>query len=264
MDLGIDGRAALVTGGSAGIGLAVAERLAEAGARVALVGRDPARLAAAVSALAGSGHLAIAADLGRAGEPERAVAEAVAAFGGLDILVNNVGAARRVARVEDVDDAAWQASFEINVMSHVRATRAALPALRRSDQARIVNVSSTSGKRPSVNMPDYSVMKAALLSFSRLIADAEAAHGVRVNAVLPGASLTPIWVEPGGLADQDAARSGATRDEVLAKVGASRPFGRFAEAAESADVIAFLCSARASYVSGSAWLADGGSVPGIL
>jgi NAD(P)-dependent dehydrogenase (short-subunit alcohol dehydrogenase family) len=113
-------------------------------------------------------------------------------------------------------------------------------------------------------MPDYSVTKAAVLSFSRLLADAHARDGILVNAVCPGPTLTPAWLAPGGLADQNAARSGRDREATLAATGAGRPLGRLAEAGEIAGVIAFLCSARASYVTGAAWSADGGTVPIIL
>jgi 3-oxoacyl-[acyl-carrier protein] reductase len=254
VDLGLDGRRALVTGGSAGIGLEVARQLSEAGARVAVAARRPEGVVAA---------LAVAADLSRPGEPERAVEAAVAEFGGLDILVNNVGSARQTS-FDEVADADWQSSFEINLMSHVRATRAALPHLRRSDQARIVNVASTAGKRPSGGMPDYSVMKAAMLSLSRLIADQEARSGVLVNAVCPGPTRTPAWLGAGGLADQAAARAGIDRDAALARAAAGRPLGRMADATEIAAVCVFLCSARASYVTGAAWSADGGTVPIII
>lgn len=265
--MGLAGRACLVTGGTGGIGRAVAERLAREGARVAICGRDAARAreaATALEALGAAGALGVPADLARSGEPERVVAEAAAAWGGLDVLVNNVGGAR-VGRWYELDDADWDAAWQLNVMSYVRSARAALPHLRRSDGARIVNVSSTAGKRPSGGMPDYSVTKAAVLSFSRLLADAHAAEGILVNAVCPGPTLTPAWLEKGGLADQNAERSGAAdRDAAIAATAAGRPIGRFARPEEIADVIVFLCSARASYVTGAAWGVDGGSVPIIL
>jgi NAD(P)-dependent dehydrogenase (short-subunit alcohol dehydrogenase family) len=113
-------------------------------------------------------------------------------------------------------------------------------------------------------MPDYSVTKAAVLSFSRLLADVHAREGILVNAVCPGPTLTPAWLAPGGLADQNAARSGKGRDDVLAATGAGRPLGRLAEPEEIAGVIAFLCSARSSFVTGAAWSADGGTVPIIV
>jgi NAD(P)-dependent dehydrogenase (short-subunit alcohol dehydrogenase family) len=199
----------------------------------------------------------VTADLSRAGEPERAVSEAATALGGLDVLVNNVGIARQ-ASFEDVDDEEWDAYWQLNVMSYVRAIRAALPLLRAGGGA-IVNVSSTSGKRPSTGMPHYSVTKAAVLSLSRLVADLYAKDGIRCNAVAPGPTATDAWLGEGGLADQQ-----GDREEVLARVGAGRPLGRLAQPEEIAAVIVFLSSDRASYVTGAAWSADGGTVPIIV
>jgi NAD(P)-dependent dehydrogenase (short-subunit alcohol dehydrogenase family) len=251
MELGLAGRACLVTGSTRGIGLQVASLLAAEDARVATCGRGDAP---------GIGEaLHITCDLVVPGEPERAVGEAAGTFGGLDVLVNNAGIARH-ARFEDVPDDEWDAYWQLNVMSYVRAIRAALPHLRASSSAAIVNVSSTAGKRPSTGMPHYSVTKAAVLSLSRLVADLYATDGVRCNAVTPGPTGTDAWLADGGLADQQ----GGDRDEVLAKVGAGRPLGRLAKPEEIASVIVFLCSDRASYVTGAAWSADGGTVPIIL
>jgi 3-oxoacyl-[acyl-carrier protein] reductase len=266
VELGLEGRGCLVTGGTAGIGLATAQELARAGARVAVVGRDPERAAAVAAELEQLGAqdaLGVGSDLATLTGCEEAVAAASARFGGLDVLVNNVGTARTSTWWE-LDDATWMRSFELNVLSYVRCARAALPHLRASDQARIVNVSSTSGKRPSTGMPDYSVTKAAVLSFSRVLADVHAREGIIVNAVCPGPTLTPAWLAPGGLADQNAARSGGDRETALAATAAGRPLGRLAEPDEIAGVITFLCSARASYVTGAAWSADGGTVPIII
>jgi 3-oxoacyl-[acyl-carrier protein] reductase len=253
----LDGLRALVTGGSAGIGLAAARSLLAGGAAVAVASRDPNAAAAEIGA-----H-AVAADLATAAGPQEAVAGAVAALGGLDVLVNNVGVAR-IADWHEVEDSEWQSAWDTNVMSYVRTIRAALPHLRESDHAAVVNVASTSGKRPSVGMPHYSVTKAAVLSLSRLVADAHAKEGIRCNAVCPGPTRTPAWLGEGGLADQTAARGGRGRDEVLANVGAGRPIGRMAEADEIAAVIAFLASPASSYVTGAAWSADGGTVPVII
>jgi len=250
MDLGLSGKACVVTGSTGGIGLEAARLLAAEGARVVTCGRSEAP---------GIGEaLHVVADLSEPAAPEALVEEAVAALGSLDVLVNNVGYAVQ-ARFEDVADEEWDSMWQLNVMSYVRAIRAALPHLHASRGA-IVNVSSTAGKRPSTGMPHYSVTKAAVLSLSRLVADLYAAEGIRCNAVTPGPTATEAWLGEGGLADQQ----GGDRDEVLAKVGAGRPLGRLAEPAEIAAVIAFLASQRASYVTGAAWSADGGTVPIIV
>jgi NAD(P)-dependent dehydrogenase (short-subunit alcohol dehydrogenase family) len=251
MDLQLADLRCLVTGSTGGIGLETARILAGEGARVATCGRREAPRI-------GEAHHVVA-DFSLPGEPARTVGETAAALGGLDVLVNNVGAARQ-ARFEDVADEEWDATWQLNVMSYVRAIRAALPHLRESDAAAVVNVSSTAGKRPSTGMPHYSVTKAAVLSLSRLVADLYAAEGIRCNAVTPGPTGTDAWLSDGGLADQQ----GGDRDEVLARVGAGRPLGRMATPVEIANVIVFLCSPRSAYVTGAAWSADGGTVPVIV
>jgi 3-oxoacyl-[acyl-carrier protein] reductase len=257
MDLAVRGLRVLITGGSGGIGLATAELLAGEGARLALASRHPAEAAARL------GAVAVEVDLATPEGPSRAVEQAVRDLGGLDVLVNNVGAAR-IATFEEVEDEAWQEAWDTNVMSYVRAIRAALPHLRESDRAAIVNLASTAGKRPSSGMPDYSVTKAAVLSLSRLVADVHAREGIRCNAVCPGPTLTPAWLGPGGLADQTAGDSDRSRQDVLAAVGSGRPLGRMAEPHEIAVVVAFLVSPLSSYVTGAAWSADGGTVPVII
>jgi NAD(P)-dependent dehydrogenase (short-subunit alcohol dehydrogenase family) len=201
----------------------------------------------------------VVADLSRPGEPERAVAEA----GELDVLVNNVGYAEQRAFLE-LSDEQWDEAWQLNVMSYVRAIRAVVPAMRQRGGGVILNVSSTAGKRPSTGMPEYSVTKAAVLSLSRLVADLYAGDGIRCNAITPGPTATQAWLGDGGLADQQAQRTGKTKDEVLEAVGKGRPLGRLAEPEEIAAVIVFLCSDRASYVTGAAWSADGGTVPIIV
>ncbi len=245
----MSGKKCLVTGSTGGIGLEVVRQLVTEGAVVVTCGRRGA------PEIGEAAH--VVADLAEDGEPERVVAEAVATLGGLDVLVNNVGTAR-IARFEEVPDEEWLEYWQLNVMSYVRAIRAALPSLREGGGA-VVNLSSSAGKRPSTSMPHYSVTKAAILSLSRLVADLYASDGIRCNAVSPGPTETDIWLGEGGLAEQQ-----GERDEVLEKVGAGRPLGRLARPEEIAAVVVFLCSERASYVTGAAWSADGGTVPIIL
>jgi len=261
MDLGLRDRVCLVTGSTAGIGLETAKLLVAEGARVVVTGRAADRVEQARSDAGAA--LGLAADLAEPGSAERLLSEATAQLGPIECLVNNVGEAYQIA-FDQVTDEQWDAMWQLNVMSYVRCIRAALPGMRESGRGVIVNVSSTAGKRPSTGMPNYSVTKAAVLSLSRLVADLYAKDGIRCNAVAPGPTATEAWLGEGGLADQQGARSNKTRVEVIEAVGAGRPLGRLAEPEEIASVICFLCSERASYVTGSAWSADGGTVPIII
>jgi 3-oxoacyl-[acyl-carrier protein] reductase len=257
MDLGLRDRVCLVTGSTTGIGLATARLLAAEGAVVALCGRDPGRVEAARRD-AGA-RLGVVCDLAEADGPAALVAEVERELGPVGVLVNNVGEAYQ-AGFDELSDDQWERLWQVNVMSFVRTIRAVLPGMRAAREGVIVNVSSSAGKRPSVGMPNYSVTKAAVLSLSRLVADLYASEGIRCNAVTPGPTATEAWLGAGGLADQQAARTGKTREEVLAAVGAARPLGRLAVPDEIAAVIGFLCSPRSAYVTGAAWSADGGTV----
>ena len=248
MELGLEDKVCVVTGSTDGIGLVVAQQLQEEGAIVVTSGRRAE----------GIGHLHVAADLTHTSAADELIARAVAAYGRVDSLVNNVGGTS-IRKLDEVTDEQWEESFQLNLMSAVRATRAVLPGMRERGRGSIVNVSSTAGKRPSGGMPDYSVMKAAMLSYSRLVADLYARDGIRCNAVTPGPTATDAWLGAGGLAEQQ-----GDRDAVLEKVGAGRPLGRLARPDEIAAVIVFLLSERASYVTGAAWSADGGTVPIII
>ena len=237
MDLGVAGRIAVVTGSSRGIGAAVARVLEAEGARVVHVSR-------------GAGIDVTA--------PDAADRIATSAGGAVDILVNNAGTSF-VRALDDLTDADWRDQFELHVMAPMRLMRAFAPGMAERGWGRIVNVTSSSAKRPSASNVAYSVTKAAQQSLSRAFADHYARTGVLVNAVAPGATATELWMAEGGMADQMGGREAAVERQ-RGKI----PLGRFGEPEEIADVIAFLCSERASNVTGAAWSADGGTVPVII
>jgi 3-oxoacyl-[acyl-carrier protein] reductase len=243
MDLGISGRVAVVTGASRGIGAATADMLAADGATVVRVSR-------------GEGIDVTAADA--------AARIAELAPGAVDILVNNAGTsfARRLDELTDDD---WNGQWELHVLGPMRLMRAFAPGMAERGWGRIVNVTSSAGKRPSLTNAAYSVTKAAQLSLSRVFADTYAAKGVLVNAVAPGPVSSPLWVDEGGLGDQTAAARGlGSREEAIEAQASKVPLGRFAEPEEIAAVVAFLCSERASTVTGAAWSVDGGTVATIV
>jgi 3-oxoacyl-[acyl-carrier protein] reductase len=257
VDLGLSGRTCLVTGASRGIGLATAHALAHEGARVFLTARGEDDLVAAARSCQAAGHVAL--DVTAPDAADRLLART----GPLDVLVNNAGTSW-VRPLERLTDEEWQAQWELNVMAPMRLMRAAAPGMAERGWGRIVNVTSSSGKRPSLTNAAYSVTKAAQLSLSRAYADTYAPRGVLVNAVAPGVVDTALWEAPGGMADQVAAAQGISREEALAGAGAKPPLGRFGRDEEIAAVIAFLCSERASDVAGAAWSVDGGTVPVII
>ncbi len=238
--------------------------LSEAGASVLLVARDEQLLAEAVAEADGAGGSAagLAVDVTAAD----AAGRIQAAFGAaeIDVLVNNAGTAAW-RDLDDVPDEDWRAAFELNVIAPKRLMSALIPPMAERGWGRVVNVSSTAGKRPSAMMAEYSVAKAAQLSLSRLYADRHAAAGVLVNAICPGPVRSGMWMDPGGLLDQSRELADlGSRDEALELAGSKRPIGRLAEVDEIAAAIAFLCSERASYVSGAAWSVDGGTVQVII
>jgi 3-oxoacyl-[acyl-carrier protein] reductase len=266
MDLGLKGRACAVTGASRGIGRETARMLCAEGANVLLIARSQERLAEAALACAEEqGEAAtLVLDITDEDAGEKIVAESSEHFGQLDVLVNNAGTAQRRDLFE-IPDEDWKASFDLNVMAPMRAMRAAVPQMAERGWGRVVNIASSSGKRPSASTPEYSVAKAAELSLSRLFADRYAKQGVLVNAVCPGPVASELWMEPGGLLDQTVEMSGSrSRDEVWEEVKSQRPIGRLAEVEEIAAAIVFLCSDQASFVSGSAWSVDGGTVQVII
>ena len=270
MDLGLGGKACAVTGASRGIGRHTARLLAAEGASVLLVARGAEVLAEAAGecqVLAGARDAeahTLALDVTDPDAGERIVAACEERFGKLDVLVNNAGTARW-RDLDEVPEADWYAAWELNVMAPLRAMRAAIPGMVERGWGRVVNVSSTAGKRPSAQMPEYSVAKAAELALSRLFADRHAREGVLVNAVCPGPTTSEMWMDEGGLLDQSREMGGIeSREEALRAAGEKRPIGRLAEVDEIAAAVVFLCSERASYVAGAAWSVDGGTVQVII
>jgi NAD(P)-dependent dehydrogenase (short-subunit alcohol dehydrogenase family) len=261
MDLGLNDRACILTGASGGIGRATAVALDAEGAAVLLVGRREQRLAELAAQLGTAAVLAL--DVTGADAADLIVAECEGRFGCVDVLVNGAGATA-VRSVEELTDADWQEQWELHVMAPMRLMRAAAPKMAARGWGRIVNVCSSSGKRPSPTNLAYGVTKAAELSLSRAFADLYAAKGVLVNAVAPGPVAGDLWLAPGGLADQQARARGMTREEVLESVASRTPLGRLGSNDEIAAVIAFLCSEAASNVAGAAWSVDGGTVPVII
>jgi 3-oxoacyl-[acyl-carrier protein] reductase len=255
MDLGLRDRACIVTGASKGLGLAIARGLVAEGARVLIVARGGPGLERAAGETGAAWH---AVDLRDPEAADAVIAAAQRWVGGVDVLVNNAGIAE-IVDIEDETDEQWQRDWELHVMAAMRLMRAACPRMAEHGWGRVVNVSSSSGKRPSGTLAlSYSVTKAGLLALSRGFADRYADRGVRVNAIAPGMALSEGWTEAGGLADQLAARRGSTREEVLAAQGARLPIGRALTPAEVANVAVLLCSEAASGVAGAAWSVDGG------
>jgi NAD(P)-dependent dehydrogenase (short-subunit alcohol dehydrogenase family) len=241
--LGLEGKLCVVTGATRGIGAATALMLEDEGASVLGVARRGAD---------------VEVDLM---DPDAAERVLDACPQTPWALVNNAGMSRARA-LEELTDRDWQAYWDLHVMASMRLMRAFAPRMAQAGSGRIVNVSSSSGKRPSSNLDAaYSVTKAAQLSLSRVFADLWAARGVLVNAVAPGPVEDELWTEPGGLADQLAARRGSDREEVLESSRSRLPVGRMATPEEIAAAVVFLCSERASNVSGASWSVDGGSVP---
>ena len=259
MDLGIEGRAAVVTGASRGIGLATAKALGAEGARVLLVARSEERLAEAVEAVGGEAA-ALPLDVTDPSAADAVVEECTRRFGRVDVVVNNAGTSRGRS-LEELTDEEWEEQWALHVMASMRLMRAAIPGMVEQGWGRVVNVGSSSGKRPSLSNAAYSVSKAAQLALSRVFADTYGEKGVLVNAVAPGPVETPLWMAEGGLADQAAERGGITREEALDSARGKIPIGRFGTPEEIAAVIAFLCSEQASDVLGSSWSVDGGAVP---
>ena len=263
MDLGIRGRTALVTGSTAGIGFASAVALAREGATVIVNGRTAERTEEAVARIRalhpGADVSGAAADLGSADGARRLVAAAPV----VDILVNNVGIFAAIP-FEKITDDQWLEIFEVNVLSGVRLTRAYLPAMRAANWGRVVFISSESGLQIPTEMIHYGVTKTAQLALSRGLAETLAGTGVTVNAVLPGPTITEGVAEfLEGLARQQGTDVKTVEREFFRSARPSSIIQRFATPAEVAEMVVYVCSARASATTGAALRVDGGVVRAI-
>jgi 3-oxoacyl-[acyl-carrier protein] reductase len=266
MDLGLTGRTCIVTGASSGIGATTARELCAEGANVLLVARRAEALEEAADEARAAGGRAetLTADITVPEAAEEVVGACTERFGEPYALVNGAGTSA-VRSLDELTDADWQLQWDLHVMGPMRLMRAVAPRMAARGDGRIVNVASSAGKRPSPRLdPAYSVTKAAELSLSRTFADLYAREGVLVNAVAPGMVETPLWTRPGGMADQVAERQGIDREKALADARERVPLGRMGRPEEIAAVIVFLCSVRASDVTGAAWSVDGGTFQAII
>ncbi|MGC0419002.1 oxidoreductase [Embleya sp. AB8] len=264
MNLNLKNKVVVVTGGSKGIGLAIVRGFAEQGARVVAGSR---RVSPELAELrAEFGVLPVAAELAHPDGPAELVQTALDAHGGLDILVNNVGASAPTPSIIDVEDAEWQRILEINLFSAIRATRAAMPAILAAGGGAVINIGSVNAHVPARSVVHYSVAKAALTAYSKSLAEEFGPQGVRVNTVSPGPVRTPLWTDPGQFADLMAAEAGTTAqaflDEVLPQAMGVLT-GRMSEPHEIADLVVFLASERAASIVGADYVIDGGMLKGL-
>ncbi len=251
MDLELGGKVALITGGSDGLGRAAAARLAAAGARVAICARRAAHLEQAAAELrqaTGGDVRGVVADVSRAEDCRRFVDEAMAAFGGIDILVNNAGTS--AARgLEEVGDDAWYADIELKLMAAVRLCRAVVPIMRERGGGAIVNATIVGGKAPAARVAADRVTRAAGINLTKSLANEYAAAKIRVNTICIGLIESAQWQRRAG--NRPVA-------ELYAEMGKRVPLGRMGKAEEYADLVAFLVSARAAFITGTAINLDGG------
>jgi 3-oxoacyl-[acyl-carrier protein] reductase len=256
MDLGLAGKAAIITGGSAGIGRAVALSLAREGVRVAICARRAEPLEEAAAGLredTGGEILAVPADVANAEDVRRLLDRAVERFGGLDILVNNAGTSA-ASPFGDVDDAAWQADLDLKLFAAIRTIRLAVPHLVAAGGGSIVNVVNIGAKAPPAGSVPTSVSRAAGIALTKALSKELAPQQIRVNAICIGMIKSDQWVRRARSLGQDL-------DEYYATVARERqiPLGRVGEAEEVGDLVAFLVSERGRYVTGTAINVDGGS-----
>jgi 3-oxoacyl-[acyl-carrier protein] reductase len=263
MDLKLKGLRALVAGSSRGLGYAVALGLAREGAAVALNSRDPQTLAAAAQKMAaetGAQVIAVAGDVTDPAVPEQLVAQTVAAFGGLDLLVTNAGGPPP-GKFETFDDAAWQKAIDLSLMSHVRLIRAALPHLRQSKAASVLTITSYSVKQPIPNLILSNSVRLATVGLTKSLALELGAEGIRFNSILPAWTETERVYE---LMSARARASGSTVEEEIARQAKDSPLGRMGRPEEFANAAVFLLSPAASYITGVMLTVDGGMYKGTL
>lgn len=257
MDLGLRGKRAIITGGSIGIGLAVAQGLAEEGVDLILVARDGARLTAAAEQIAlqhGVKARAVAADIATS-DGVQSVIHAAGEEGGVDILINNAGSGSNET-IEAAPDEKWQFYWELHVMAAVRLARGIIPGMRERGGGVVLHNASICAAQPLWYEPIYNVTKAALMMFSKTLAVEVVKDNIRVNCINPGLVLTPDWIKT---AKELTATSGGDWEGYLRQVAEEHaPIKRFATPEEMADFFVFLCSRRASYSVGSAYFVDGG------
>jgi 3-oxoacyl-[acyl-carrier protein] reductase len=263
MELGLKGKVAVVTGSSKGIGRSIAEALAREGVQVVINSRNATELAAAASEMRSAGATvhAVASDVTDAEGATRPVDEAVRSFGAIHILVNNAGGAGRFGSFADLTDEEWLDVFNLNVLSAVRATRAALPHMQKQKWGRIINISSESGVQPDAMMPHYNASKSALNSLTKSLSKAYGKDGILVNTVSPAFIRTPLL---DGLLAQEAKTRGISMDEaekvLLREFRPNILLGRAGRPDETAGICVFLASEQASFITGSNYRVDGGSV----
>ena len=259
MDLGLDGRVALITGAGSGIGLATARLLRDEGARVLAADLVPA---AAIAGDGGGRVEALRVDLATADGPAVAVAAAVERFGRIDILVNNVGIAPHRDGFLAVSDEDWKELMEINFFSMVRSCRAAIPHMLAAGRGAIVSVSSDAGHMPGPYFVDYAMTKGMIRLLSKALANEYAQRGIRSNTVSPGPTRTAPW-ERGEFIDTLAAQWHVDRDSAIERFVRDvrgMPLGRLGAPEDVAATIAFLCSDRAAQITGSDYRVDGGLI----
>lgn len=258
MDLQLDGKVALITGGTVGIGLAVARGLAKEGVKVAICGRDGERAqreAASIKAEFGIDALGFASDVSKAGAAEAAMAAVEQAFGGVNILINNAGTGSSETILEASDER-WQQYWDLHVMAAVRFSRAAAPLMIKRGGGVILATASICAKQPLFYEPIYNTTKAALVMFNKCLANELIPHNIRVNTINPGLILTPDWKKTAGILTQG---SETTVNQYLDKIAKDNtPIGRFASPEELSDFYVFMCSARSTYCVGSTYYVNGG------